>query len=235
MQLLFYTLILPILLVAYVTLVRKTLPPLKQSICDTVVIAVTCVLMFLAILPPEQKIKLGRDLRGGVSLIYSVNIPEGADKQETLTQTIKVLKQRINPQGVLDLAILPQGDDRLEVVMPLPGDTVRAAQKAYTAKLAELVKSAHLTPRELDQALVQNRAVELGGADTARREALAALQAAFDKAREARRKYEAAPTLNLTAEQVETLAAETAEAEVAYDAARAAMRTGSISAGRLTR
>jgi SecD/SecF fusion protein len=235
MQLLFYTLVLPVLLVIYVTLVRKALPPLRQSVFDTVVIAITCGLMVLAILPPEQKIKLGRDLRGGVSLIYSVNIPEGADKKETLTQTIKVLKQRVNPQGVLDLSLLPQGDDRIEVVMPLPGDTVRAAQKAYTDKLADLVKSAHLTPRELDVALQQNRAVELGGTDEARRATLAALQAAYDKAREARRQFEAAPTLNLPAEQMESLASATAEAEVAYDAVRAAMRTGALSPGRLTR
>ncbi|MFM7800168.1 MAG: hypothetical protein ACKPBA_14475, partial [Planctomycetota bacterium] len=134
MQLLFHTLILPLLLVVYVAGVRKSFAPLKRSLADTIVIAATCVVMFLAIVPFDQKIKLGRDLRGGVSLIYAVNMPPEADSQaksDLLTQTIKTLKNRVNPQGVLDLTMTPQGVDRIEVVMPLPGEEVRAAGKAY--------------------------------------------------------------------------------------------------------
>jgi SecD/SecF fusion protein len=235
MHLFLYTLVLPLLLAVYVMAIRKSLPPLRQSVVDTLVILVTAVVMCIALIPPEKTIKLGRDLRGGVSLIYAVNIPEGADKAETLKQTIKVLKQRVNPQGVLDLAMVPQGDDRIEVVMPLPNDSVRAAQKSYRDKLEALVKSAHLTPRELDAALMQGRAAELGGTDTARREALVALQAAFDKAREARRKYEAAPGLGLSPEQIAALEKDAAESEIARDVARAAIRTGALSSGRLSR
>ena len=168
MQLLFYTLILPLLLAGYVFAVRKNFPPLRRAVVDTVVIAATCVLMFLQLLPPEQKIKLGRDLRGGVSLIYSVNTPAGANKQEVLSQTIKVLKNRVNPQGVLDLSMAPQGEDRIEIVMPLPGQEVRAQQKAYREALDALLRHAHLTPRELDQALAQGEAAALAGDDAAR-------------------------------------------------------------------
>jgi SecD/SecF fusion protein len=236
MHLLFYTLILPLLLVVYVLAVRKSLPPLRQAVVDTAVILGTCVLLVIAIIPPEQTIKLGRDLRGGVSLIYSVNIPEGADKKEILTQTIKVLKQRVNPQGVLDLAMSPQGEDRIEVVMPLPGETVREAQRAYREKLDDLVRSAHLTPRELELALSQSRAAELGGTDDARRLALAGLQTAYDRAKEARRQFEAARSLGtLPADKMSELAAAAADAELAYETARAGIRTGALSAGRLTR
>ncbi|MFO0963282.1 MAG: protein translocase subunit SecD [Phycisphaerales bacterium] len=235
MQLLFYTLILPLLLAGYVFAVRKNFPPLRRAVVDTVVIAATCVLMFLQLLPPEQKIKLGRDLRGGVSLIYSVNTPAGANKQEVLSQTIKVLKNRVNPQGVLDLSMAPQGEDRIEIVMPLPGQEVRAQQKAYREALDALLRHAHLTPRELDQALAQGKAAELAGDDAARRATLETLQRAYVASKEARAAYDAAEAAKKTGPELDELAGRAAAAAVDYDRARAAVQTGALSASRFTR
>ena len=45
-----------------------------------------------AFIPPSEKIRLGRDLSGGVSLVYSVRMPEGANRRQVLDQTIDVLK-----------------------------------------------------------------------------------------------------------------------------------------------
>jgi len=189
MQLLFYTLILPLLLVVYVTGVRKSFAPIKRSIADIAVIVGTCAIMAWAIFPIDQKVKLGRDLRGGVSLIYSVAMPEGVDdatKSEILKQTIVTLKNRVNPQGVLDLTMSPQGDDRIEVVMPLPGDEVRSAQKSYAAAVDALLAKARMTPRELDAALAAGKAVYLARGDSKRAEQLAKLQSAWAAARDAR-------------------------------------------------
>ena len=125
MQLLLYTLVLPLLLALYALAFRKSVGPARRPFADALVIAATCGIMAWAIVPIEQKVKLGRDLRGGVSLVYSVSMPEGVDdetKGELLKETIKTLKNRVNPQGVLDLTMTPQGDDRIEVVMPLPGE-----------------------------------------------------------------------------------------------------------------
>ena len=44
-----------------------------------------------AITPPDKKIRLGRDLSGGVSLIYSVRMDEGVDRKAVLSQPIEVL------------------------------------------------------------------------------------------------------------------------------------------------
>ena len=104
MHLLFHTLILPLLLVIYVAGVRKAFAPLKRTLLDVAVIAATCVVMVLAIMPPAQKIKLGRDLRGGVSLIYSVNMPAGSDsetKSELLKKAEQKRKEAVKQQEVL--------------------------------------------------------------------------------------------------------------------------------------
>ena len=238
MHLLFHTLILPLLLVIYVAGVRKAFAPLKRTILDVVVIAATCVIMVLAIMPPEQKIKLGRDLRGGVSLIYSVNMPAGSDsetKSELLKQTIKTLKNRVNPQGVLDLTMTPQGEDRIEVVMPLPGDEVRVSQKAYTDALEALLAKARLTPRELNTALAEGKAVDLAKGDATRAAELTKLQSMWSAARDGRAAYDAAIAAGKQGTDLDALAEIAATAEVAYDSQRAKVQTGALTSSRWTR
>ncbi|MCH7571577.1 MAG: hypothetical protein IH891_01540 [Planctomycetes bacterium] len=72
-----------------------------------------------------KPLRLGSDLRGGTSLIYSVRIDPDADAQQVLNQTIEVLMDRVNPTGVLDIFMQPLGLDRIEIVMPLPGDEIK--------------------------------------------------------------------------------------------------------------
>jgi SecD/SecF fusion protein len=238
MQLLFHTLILPLLLVVYVTGVRKSFAPFRRAMADIAVIGATCVIMAVAIMPVDQKVKLGRDLRGGVSLIYSVAMPEGADssvKAELLKQTIVTLKNRVNPQGVLDLTMIPQGEDRIEVVMPLPGDEVRAAQKAYAASVEALLAKARLTPRELDAALASGKAAELARGDAKRAEQLTRLQQAWQAARDGRAAYDAAKAAGKSGSELDAVADLAATAEVSYDAQRAAVQTGALSSSRWSR
>ena len=79
-----------------------------------------------------RDLRLGKDLRGGVSLVYKVEIPEEEiDPQSVLDTTIEVLKARVNPQGIFDISIEGSGRDRIEVVMPLPGPETRALAAAW--------------------------------------------------------------------------------------------------------
>lgn len=142
-----------------------------------------------AIYPPQEKIRLGKDLRGGVSLIYSVRMdPDVRDRQEVLRQTITVLQDRINPRGVLDISMEPVGDDRIEVVMPLPTPEVLALRQAYEAQLETLLAEAQIPAARLDAALRQGRApVELGGdLESERGSLMVDLQRAYDDLQSAR-------------------------------------------------
>ena len=144
---------------------------------------VLLVLLFLwSVLPPEKKIRLGKDLQGGVSLVYAVDVPEGTDADEVLAQTIDVLKQRVNPQGILDIGMQPVGRDRIEVVMPLPNAEVRALQTVYQDAREVVLNLARIRADELDLALSSGTAVQEyagdGSGDRAGR--IAALQAAWN-------------------------------------------------------
>jgi SecD/SecF fusion protein len=166
---------------------------MKHLVSKVVLIVSIVGLCLWSVYPPESKIRLGKDLKGGVSLVYSVAIPESANAEEVLAQVIDVLKQRVNPKGILDIAMQPVGNDRIEVVMPLPSDSVRALQQAYQVALADLLVSARLRPAELEQALQAGTAgALLGGDGTDRVRSIQALQKQYSAAATTRTQLAAA-------------------------------------------
>ncbi|MCH2133247.1 MAG: protein translocase subunit SecD [Phycisphaerales bacterium] len=153
---------------------------LISKIVLIVIIIGGCVWAFI---PPDQKIRLGRDLSGGVSLVYSVRMPEEGNRRQVLDQTIDVLKERVNPQGVLDIAMTPLGTDRIEVVMPLPNEEVKGLATAFEAELNALVHAAEIKASELNSSLRDGTAVDRFGAEGERGRLVAELQTAFDDVR----------------------------------------------------
>ena len=151
---------------------------MKNLVSKILLILTLIAICLWSVYPPQKKIRLGKDLQGGVSLVYSVSIPDSADADEVLAQVIDVLKQRVNPQGVLDIGMQPVGRDRIEVVMPLPGEEVQKLQKSYRQALEKLVKDARIRPAELEQAPVAGQAVQRYGGDGQRGEARATTQTA---------------------------------------------------------
>ncbi len=135
-----------------------------------------------AVNPPEDRIRLGRDLSGGVSLVYSVRMPEGADRVALLDQTIRVLSERVNPQGVLDIALTPLGSNRIEVVMPLPNEEVKRLADAYRDRLDTFVVATEIKRSALERTLADGTAVATFGGGSLRGQLVADLQTAHDTA-----------------------------------------------------
>jgi len=147
-----------------------------------------------AMSPPEKKIRLGRDLSGGVSLIYSVRMDEGVDRSAVLSQTIEVLKERVNPDGVFDIQMTPLGTDRIEVVMPLPSAEVKELASIYRGHLDELLLGAQIRAGELDQAITDGNAVEALGGDGLRGTLVESLQSLNTAMQQANADLDADPT-----------------------------------------
>lgn len=162
-----------------------------------------------AAVPPEDKIHLGKDLRGGVSLIYRVNIdPRTDNKTAVLTQTISVLQERVNPTGVLDITMQPMGVDRIEIVMPLPSEKVKALRDDYERVLESLLAGAEIPPGELASTIRLGTAVERFGGQpgTDRYSSIQALQDAFDARQVAQSEYDAALAEVLAKPEIASLA-----------------------------
>jgi SecD/SecF fusion protein len=83
----------------------------------------------------KPSLKPGLDMSGGASLLYQIKPPEGDAAPGNLAREMaSALRQRVDPQGVRNLVWRPQGNDRLEIQMPLTGDqsVARAARQRFS-------------------------------------------------------------------------------------------------------
>jgi len=176
-----------------------------------VLILVGCL---VSINPPEKKIRLGRDLSGGVSLIYSVTMEDDANREAVLSQTIEVLKERVNPDGVLDIQMTPLGTDRIEVVMPLPSPEVKELAGVYRGQLDDLLVRAQIKAGALDSALANGSAAEEFGSEGNRGTLVASVQSLYDNLILKTSELDAIPE-NAALEQ------EVADLEIEFEDARA--------------
>ena len=82
--------------------------------------------LFLAL--PDFQFRLGLDLQGGTRLVYRFdfdeeiakgNLDANESRQEILRQTVGIIRERVDPSGVVEPRIVQEGDDR--IVIELPG------------------------------------------------------------------------------------------------------------------
>ena len=88
--------------------------------------------------PPQEKVKLGLDLKGGMHLILKVDldkVPEDA-RHDATDRAIEVIRNRIDQFGVSEPLIQKQGRDR--IVMQLPGITDRQRALQIVKQTAHL-------------------------------------------------------------------------------------------------
>lgn len=141
-------------------------------------------------------LKLGLDLAGGTSLLYSVNTEGSLNAQDAINKTIESLKRRIDPEGVRNLTWREEAGSRIEVQMPRPTEEVQQRRKTLDdienkireqnvsqAQIAALLK---LDGDKFDQAVGQLT----GDAPVA--QSLRQLKAAHDKLAAIRAEYDAA-------------------------------------------
>lgn len=180
-------------------------------------------LAIAAIVPPSEKLRLGKDLRGGTTLIYAVDMPAGADSQEVLGQTISILKKRVDPNGLLEIQMVAQGRDRIEVTMPLPSEKVKALRAEYDAALEQL-GACSVTQSELERALreggdqLDSRLDRFSCGDDGRRPLLGDAAEAFaNKAAAERILADARAREGTSEEEIDNLVTMVVDAQILYE------------------
>jgi SecD/SecF fusion protein len=69
--------------------------------------------------PPNKKISLGLDLKGGTSFLIRLRSEDGrAITRDTLDQAVEVIRKRVDTFGVSEPVITPAGADRILVQIP---------------------------------------------------------------------------------------------------------------------
>lgn len=203
------------------------------------IVLIFVVLGFCAyeIYPPEENIRLGRDLQGGTSLIYLVNVPKDGDKQAALAQVITVLKERVDPRGVLEISMQPLGADRIEIVMPLPNEEVVQLRAQYEQARDQLLEMAEIRIAELDEALRFGQVVERfgGQAGSERAAQMQRLQDAYNTLTTARGELTAAREAGVTGPDLIRLEQTVAEAQIEYEDLRDEVLRTSLEEARFIR
>ncbi|MBX3363971.1 MAG: protein translocase subunit SecD [Phycisphaeraceae bacterium] len=151
-------------------------------------IFIVIVLLFFgqAIYPPDQSIRLGKDLRGGATLVYELDIAPGEDAATVQARTIDVLKQRLDPNGLYEISITAQAQNRLEITMPLPDDRVKALRDSFDQAVRAVAAEA-VDPMELESMLRASaeerfqRIEEIAGGNADLRARLVACAEAHDR------------------------------------------------------
>lgn len=183
-----------------------------------------------ATLPPEKKLRLGKDLRGGASLVYAIQVAPGENPDEIIPQTIEILKERVDPDGVLEVSMMQQGRDRIEISMPLPSERVKALRRTFEAELVKLGR-AQVTENRVDLAVRRPVAeregalTELSAGSSTRLANLRTAASTYDTLKAAMqtvRDAGASPPVQLLAAA--------ADAEKAYSNARSAVMRSALAA-----
>lgn len=120
------------------------------------------VLLFLSVLSmvlPEEPFRRGLDLQGGTRLVYRINweqaLAEGKisnqdmlDTGRLLGETLSIIRERVDPNGVLEASFVAQGTERFVVEIPstanvtgseasaLLGEAIDATQGSITIEAA---------------------------------------------------------------------------------------------------
>lgn len=199
---------------------------MRHYVRNLIIAIAMLLLAFWAANPPSETIGLGKDLRGGASLIYSVQIGSTESAGEVIPQVIDVLKKRIDPNGLFEISIVRQGQDRIEITMPLPSEKVKLLKQAFEDELSKLSVTS-IDADEFERIMRSNpaqRALEIEHIGTASADVLDSLNrsvAAYDTAQTLREQLDImSQTPDIDEAILDELADKAGAAELEYELAR---------------
>src|SRR5436189_341420 len=91
----------------------------RKRVLALALVVIAVALSIVMIWPPEKKIQLGLDIKGGTSFL--IRLQETGDKQvtpATLDQAVEVIRKRVDYFGASEPIISPVGNDRILVQIP---------------------------------------------------------------------------------------------------------------------
>lgn len=107
-----------------------------------------------ALYPPERKLKGGIDLVGGTSLLFEIDTTglQQFELRDLSARVMRILRERVDPKGQLNLEWRPVGSTRLEVRMPRPPKVATERREDFNDAMAK-IGALNLTRFEVESAL----------------------------------------------------------------------------------
>src|SRR3954453_69103 len=101
----------------------------RKRVLAFILVAVAVGMSIVMIYPPDKKIQLGLDIKGGTSFL--IKLQGTADKDVTpamLDQAVEVIRKRVDYFGASEPIISPVGKDR--ILVQIPGLSTEKIQEA---------------------------------------------------------------------------------------------------------
>ncbi len=168
---------------------------MRNLVRNSVLVILATLIAIAAIIPPDKKLRGAKDLTGGFNVVYQVDIRAEENPRDVLEKVIQVVHDRLDPKGLLDISIVAQGNDRIEISMPLPRPEVKALLAKFDEELARL-STGSVAADEFERVIrlpADQRSAQLqalAGGDAERLRLFQAAAAAFDAAQTTRPAYE---------------------------------------------
>ncbi|MDO8631349.1 MAG: hypothetical protein Q7R41_12745, partial [Phycisphaerales bacterium] len=152
-------------------------------------LVIALVVLSLAVLyPPQRTLKGGIDLVGGTSLLFEIDTSglNPNEMRDLSTRVMRILKDRVDPKGQLNLEWRPVGSTRLEIRMPRPPKEALERRAAYN-KAIDRLQAKNIKRRDVEEALSapttsRTQALQsLERGHSARAELLTKLASAYDE------------------------------------------------------
>ena len=112
------------------------------------------VLSLAVLYPPQRTLKGGIDLVGGTSLLFEIDTSglESKETRDLSTRVMRILKDRVDPKGQLNLEWRPVGSTRLEIRLPRPPKEALERRATYNKTLDQL-QAKNIKRRDVEEAL----------------------------------------------------------------------------------
>ena len=109
---------------------------LKWKTLLVVIIVASCIWLFY---PPQERINLGLDLKGGMHLVLKVDTSKIAreDREDISRRALEIIRNRVDQFGVAEPSIQLQGSDRIIVELPGIKERERAVDLVGRTALLE--------------------------------------------------------------------------------------------------
>lgn len=101
----------------------------RKRLLATVLMVLLVAFSLITIYPPEKKIALGLDIKGGTSFLIRLT-GEGDIHPGVLDQAVEVIRKRVDSMGGRETVISPVGSDR--IMVQIPGLSAENIQEART-------------------------------------------------------------------------------------------------------
>jgi len=137
----------------------------QNRLMKWVLVIVLVALASVTLYPPGETLKAGIDLAGGSAMLFEIDTT-GLDPDQIpglATRVMGVLKDRVDPNGQLNLEWRPIGNTRLEIRMPRPSKAA-LARRTIKDDILDAIAAKNLQRFDVEEALSGEAANQIGRA-----------------------------------------------------------------------